>query len=177
MPLLPYQVLTQVRPCDRLEAAHEGQWESSRASLPVSHLPALMSLPATSPKGTTVMVGCGLECPRGALPTLPPQTLVLLRWCQNVHHPLWLCCCQRCRWLGRQGRGWAGGGGLASLRQLTRRSWGPTSVLRVPPPCPEPRPPCTLSPPPPHSSLMLGRKTATLAVGEVAPAPFGSWGN
>lgn len=27
------------------------------------------------------------ECTREALPTLSPQTPVLLRWCQNVRHP------------------------------------------------------------------------------------------
>lgn len=84
------------------------------------------SCPALSkPQGDNSNGGMWRDCPRGALPTLPPQTLVLLRWCQNVRHPPWLCCCQRCRWLGRRGRAGRVGAACVSLRQLTRRSWGP----------------------------------------------------
>ena len=57
------------------------------------------------------------------LSTLPAQTLVLLRWCQNIRHQPWLCCCQRCRCLGGGGQG-RGGGARVWFRQLVCLSLG-----------------------------------------------------
>lgn len=60
--------------------------------------------------------GRWVEGTRRALPAVPAQTLVLLRWCQNIHHQPRLCHCQRCRWLEGGGGGAGEGQGAAGKR-------------------------------------------------------------